>query len=86
MTISEQKTAAEAARELWVMVLPDVEPPEPYRFFTWASNFSQSAITRGITRAAAKYRKLKHSSTPMTAEEVGRYASGVMRSEMERTI
>ncbi len=85
MNIQEQKAAVQAAQELWALVLPNVEPPDPYRFWTWATTFPASAVTRGITRAAAKHRKMSYSS-PMTAEETARYASSVIRNEAEAAL
>jgi hypothetical protein len=85
MTIQDQKAAVEAAQQLWALVLPDVEPPDNYRFWTWATRFPAPAITRGIARSAAKYRKMM-SLTPMTPEEVGRYCSSVIRREAEAVV
>ncbi len=79
--IQEQKTATEAAQELWTLVLPDVEPPGAHQFFLWTDRFLPEVVTRGIVRAAAKYKKMSRTLTPMTSEDAHRYASSVMKHE-----
>jgi hypothetical protein len=86
MTIQEQTAAVEEAQQLWALVLPDVQAPDSFRFWTWATTFPAAAVTRGITRSAAKHRKMSYSSTPMTAEETARYASSVIRNEAEAAL
>jgi hypothetical protein len=86
MTIQEQKASVEEAQQLWALVLPDVPPPDAYRFWTWATTFPAAAVTRGITRSAAKHRKMSYSATPMTPEEVARYCSSVIRNEAEAAL
>ena len=85
MTIQEQRAALQSAQELWALLLPDVEPPDTYRFWLWASQFPTWAVMRGITRAAAKNRKMAGLSKPMTAEETARYCSSVIRNETQAT-
>jgi hypothetical protein len=83
MTIQEQKIAVEAAQDLWTLMLQDVPAPDPYRFWTWVSRFPASAVSRGIARAAAKYRKASRAGTPLSTEDVARYCSSVIRREAE---
>lgn len=83
MTIQEQQANAEAALQLWKAVLPEVEPPAMYRFVVWTSNFPTAAVTRGISRASAKYYKMASTSTPMTPGDTARYCSSVIRRESE---
>ena len=86
MTIQEQKAAVEEAQQLWALVLPDVQPPDSFRFWTWATKFPAAAVARGVARAAAKHRKMANSSAPMTAEETARYCSSVIRNEAEAAL
>jgi hypothetical protein len=82
MTISEQMTAAHQYAELWRALMPDVEQPGDDQFLLWAGCYSEKQISRGLSGAARKYRAMRNISQPMTAEDVGKYASSIMRHEV----
>jgi hypothetical protein len=84
MTLEQQKSAVRELQELWQLVLPDVELPEPYTFWAWVTRFPAQVLTRAITRSAAKRRTMARQSTPMTPEDVARYCSSVARRESEQ--
>lgn len=80
MTVSEQVQAANQYAELWRLMMPDMGPPGADQFLLWAGRYSDDLVSRGINRAAGKYRKMRDSQ-PMTLDDAIRYASSVMKNE-----
>jgi hypothetical protein len=81
MTIAEQTVAAHRYAGLWRALMPDIETPGDDQFMMWAGNYKESQITRGINGAARKFRAMRNISQPMTADDVARYATSIMRNE-----
>lgn len=81
MTVQQQKETATEFVELWTALLPDLEPPDTNQFLLWVGSYSDELVSKGITRAACKARKLRGSETPMTAFDATRYAASVMKNE-----
>ena len=81
MTVTEQMTKAPEYAELWRTLMPDCDEPGVDQFGLWAGQYPEHIIVRGVNRAAAKRRKLRDTSRPMTAQEAVRYASSVMKHE-----
>jgi len=83
VTVPEQRQVAETAKELWNLMLPDVNSPELYTFLLWAT-FGSEILSRAINRTAAKYRRMQSTPTPMNAEDCARYCSSVCRNIVTR--
>lgn len=82
MTVVQQMTAADQFAELWKQLMPDYEVPPRQQFLVWAGTYSDELVSRGITRAAGKSRKMRDTATPMSADDCVRYAASVMRNEL----
>ena len=82
MTVQQQMTAAGSFSELWKALLPDHEVPAAPQFLLWAGIYSDDLVSRGITRAAAKSRRMREAGSPMTAADAVRYAASVMKNEL----
>lgn len=81
MTIAQQMAAAHQYAELWRALMPGVEQPGTDQFLLWAGNYRDREITRGINGAARKFRAMRNISHCMTADDVARYATSIMRNE-----
>lgn len=81
MTVKEQLSAAREYAELWTALIPDLAAPPTDTFVRWAGAYAPDLVSLGINRAGRKYRKLKDTVTPMTAEDAEKYASSVMKNE-----
>jgi hypothetical protein len=81
MTVQQQITSAVQFAEFWKLLMPEVAMPERQQFLMWAGTYNEELVSRGITRAAAKFRKMKGTDTPMSADDAIRYASSVMKNE-----
>lgn len=81
MTINQQISAAHEYAALWSALMPGVEQPGADQFLLWAGNYSQNQVTRGINGAARKFRAVRNASRQMTADDVARYATSIMRNE-----
>jgi hypothetical protein len=81
MTVQHQFIVAEQFVELWKAVMPQLEPPDLQQFLLWAGTYTDELVSRGINRAGAKARKLRDTTTPMTAFDATRYAASVMKNE-----
>jgi hypothetical protein len=82
MTVTEQLTAANEYGQLWRALMPDLDAPGSSQLVLWAGSYSADLVSQAINRASRKYRKLRESTTPMSAEAVARYASSVMKNEL----
>lgn len=82
MTVQQQMTAATSFTELWKAIMPDLEAPNRQQFLLWAGMYSEELVSRGISRAAAKSRRMSQSGATMTVDEAIRYASSVMKNEL----
>jgi hypothetical protein len=82
MTVTQQLTAANEYAQLWQALMPDLPAPESDQLTLWAGRYDINLVSQGINRASRKYRKLRESTTPMSAEAVARYASSVMKNEL----
>jgi hypothetical protein len=82
MTAQKQIEAASSFAQLWQELLPNQELPTRQQFLMWAGIYTDEQISRGITRAAAKSRRMDASGTPMSADDCARYATSVMKNEL----
>lgn len=82
MTIQQQFTAADQFVELWKALMPELEPPDLQQFLLWAGTYSDELVSRGINRAGAKARKMRGTTTPLSAYDATRYAASVMKNEL----
>ena len=81
MTAQQQLTAAQQYIQLWKALLPESAVPEHQQFLLWAGTYPDALVSRGITRAAAKTRRMRYSETPLNLEAAVRYATSVMKNE-----
>jgi hypothetical protein len=79
MTLQEQRQVAELGKELWTLVLPDVDAPELSTFVLWAT-FDSDILTRAINRTASKFRRMQRMQVPMNPDDCARYCSSVCRN------
>lgn len=82
MTIAEMKSSASQYAELWRALMPSIEPPATDQFLVWAGIYTEAQVSRGISGAARKLRAVRSLSQTMTAEDVAKYASSIMRNEL----
>ena len=80
--VQQQMTSADQFGGFWKLLMPDSAVPGRQQFLIWAGTYSEELVTRGINRAAAKFRKMKCTETPMSLEDAVRYASSVMKNEL----
>jgi hypothetical protein len=66
-------------KELWTMLVPFCQPPEPRQFALWANKFDDSIIERAFWRASKKFNPQKV-QVPDT-DAVHRYVTSVMVNE-----
>ena len=81
MTVTEQLKAANEYAQLWRALMPELPAPDSDQLTLWAGSYSTDLVSQGINRASRKYRRLRQTDTPMSAADVGRYASSVMKNE-----
>src|SRR5690349_6130369 len=85
VNMKEMVDKATTYREFWkLMFPPECEIPSERQFLIWVSTFTDAVVERGIQRTALKYVK-----GGLSADQVGRYASGVMRNtstEQQQTV
>ena len=81
MTVVQQLEAAAQFEKLWAALMPELNPPGSDQFAIWTGNYPHELVSRGINRAAGKFRKMRQSEIPLTREAATRYASSVMRNE-----
>jgi hypothetical protein len=81
MTVSEQMNAANQYASLWKSLMPDFGLPGIDQFTFWAGRYSDDLVSRGINRAAGKFRKLRNTPEYMSLEDAVKYASSVMKNE-----
>jgi hypothetical protein len=81
MTVAEQMDAANQYASLWKLLMPAFESPGIDQFIFWAGRYSDALVSRGINRAAGKFRKLRNTPESMSLEDAIKYASSVMRNE-----
>lgn len=76
VNMKEMVDKATMYREFWKLLFPpECDIPSERQFFIWVSTFADMVVERGIRRTALKYVK-----GGLSADQVGRYASGVMRN------
>jgi hypothetical protein len=83
MTFQEQNRLAGECGELWRTIMPDVPAPDKSQILIWLGMYPEPVVLRGINRAGAKAIRMKQTHIPMNANQLHRYASGVMRSEAQ---
>jgi|GEM_PF-3482341 len=82
MTVAEQMHAADDYLQLWEALMPGITPPGKDQFLVWAGVYNCGQIARGISGAARKLRAVRSKSQVMSADDVARYASSIMRNEL----
>jgi hypothetical protein len=75
---TKQLELADTLTILWRGLFPDFETPAQTQFLTWAATASESTTAYAFNRARSKSRR-----QPMTADQLGRYISGILRNERE---
>jgi hypothetical protein len=68
----------------WKTMLPGLEPPGTEKIVQWIECYPESIIALGIRRGAEKANQRRDGEKQMTAFDVTRYASSVMRNAIER--
>jgi hypothetical protein len=81
LSISEQKRYAVELKELWTALTP-CSPPDNYTFMNWSLQ-EAACVRRAIVRAAAKFKKMSRTETPMSADYTHRYAYSVIKHELQ---
>jgi hypothetical protein len=76
ITLEQQFERAAMVERLWRTMFPDIPLPED-RAMIWTIAFDDKTIMTGLRRAAGKNRRYQ-----LSAEEVQRYASSVMKHEV----
>jgi hypothetical protein len=84
MTLADQRQIAAQLEELWRALMPDFGVPGEEQFLIWAGRDSVDVINLGINRAAIKRLSI-HNTSPMTVDDVARYASGVIKNIRQGT-
>lgn len=74
MTVVQIELRAKEFLSLWNLLLPRHRTEQLEQFALWASTYSDTAIKRGIQRAAHKLR----TEPNRTLDELFRYANGVI--------
>jgi len=82
MTVIEQLKSANEYAQLWRALMPNLPAPNSDQLVLWAGSYSANLVSQGINRASRKYRRLRDTDTPMSAVDVARYASSVMKNEL----
>lgn len=70
---------AEAAEEIWKVMLPDVKSPDPRQFALWVCKFDDTILNKAFSRAAIKFANLQ--AVPCLI--VWKYVSGVAQNETQ---
>jgi hypothetical protein len=83
MTAQQQILAASSFADLWRGLMPGQDVPPQSTFLTWAGIYTDHLVSRGVTRAASKSRKTIAEGGSMSGEDCTRYASSVMKHELE---
>ena len=81
MTATEQFELAEAAKKLWLALLPGREVPQDAQFLLWTDLHSPELVSHGINRAARKACVRDRQNIPMPLEDIIKYAASVMNNE-----
>jgi hypothetical protein len=76
ITLEQQFERAAMVQRLWKTMFPEIPLAED-RAMTWALAFDDKTIMTGLRRAAGKNRRYQ-----LSAEEAARYASSVMKHEV----
>lgn len=80
MTLLQQHSdKVNEVAELWQELMPSMSCPDRPQLLLWVSTYPLAVVQRGITRAAAKVRRMQD-TFPMTANDAARYSSSVMRN------
>ena len=80
-TITDQLVRAEQLETLWQGLFPDLESPGRGQFLRWADMGAETAAY-ALNRAARKALRMAATAEPMTAYDVARYVTAVMRDEI----
>jgi hypothetical protein len=73
MTLAERTISA---RQLWTLVLPDVELPTDRQFALWANRFSDTQLERAFLRVG---RKFPHGG--IETDSLHRYVTGLLLNQ-----
>jgi len=79
---AEQLETADNLQELWEGLLPGFPVPLRSQFLRWTEICSDRIVTYAINRGARKALR-QQETDPMTADQLGRYITGIIVNERE---
>jgi len=80
LTIEQQLTAANNLEALWKGLMPG-SLPDHGQFLRWAAMDPETAGF-AINRSSRKVQRMIQAGTPMSAEDVAKYVTSVIRNEL----